>query len=475
MTKAEGSLQRFLGSIVFTYVPAIKDRDFFSSVLDELQFVLVNQSNSSTSSLDTELEKFNAELQNTAEELRDEFKKKTGIAARIALPSDYRQLFRAFKVNTDGEFGDHVSLDNRGDGVRVRFLPAIMNYIAERSGKLHIWGFEEPENSMEYRRAFELSQAMGQNYSKNAQIFITTHSPAFIDINDENQAVFLASRSGSDTKLHRLTNQNIDDIKNEDPDIIIANELGHIQLMDSLRQKLEEKILHTEKLQDLAEEKIEELKALQKPVILTEGRNDVKVLQEAWKRLRQNECPFEIKSCSVVDDDEGEAGGADQLASCLRSILPDHPHTFIGLFDRDDSGLKAWKLDKNFSQIHSNEDIKSSSSGKAHAMLLPVPEFEPAFKDSHTLCLELMFPETAVRKEIEGNKLSLVPIKIIHKLGAVELKQEDGTKLWQMRVSGNKKYFAEKIVPTLNDDDFKEFDKIFQAAENLIDKNSQIT
>lgn len=40
--KAEGSLQRFLNSIVFTYIPAIKDRGIFRTILSDLQTVLRN-------------------------------------------------------------------------------------------------------------------------------------------------------------------------------------------------------------------------------------------------------------------------------------------------------------------------------------------------------------------------------------------------------------------------------------------------
>lgn len=469
LAKAEGSLQRFLGSIVFTYVPAIKERSFFSVILDELQSVLVDQKSNHESSFDNELLAFNSELQKTALELRNEFKERTGIAARISLPTDYRELFRAFKVSTEGELGDAVSLDSRGDGIRVRFLPAIMNYIAERSGKNHIWGFEEPENSMEYGRAFELAETFSKIYSRNAQIFITTHSPAFINIKDENQSVFLASRSGADTKLHRLTANNIADIEQEDPDIVIANELGHIHLMNSLREKLKERVRIAEELQASAQKTLDELSAIQKPVLLTEGRHDPIILKEAWSRLRVGEMPFAVKSCSVVPEEKGEAAGADQLASCLRSVLPDNPNVFIGVFDRDDQGLKAWKLDQNFRKLNLYDDVKKSASGRAYGILLPVPPAQPAFANSQSLCIELMFPEAAVRKVQDGHGLQLTPMKITERLGTVELEKKDGTEIWQMKVSGNKKHFAEVVVPSLENEDFAAFEPLFATVEGILE------
>lgn len=468
LTKAEGSLQRFLGSIVFTHVPAIKDRDFFSTVLDDLQGVIVGQRNNQGSNFDSELAAFNSELQKTALELRDEFERRTGISTKIALPTDYRELFRAFRVSTDGDLGDSVSLDSRGDGIRVRFLPTIMNYIAERSGKHHIWGFEEPENSMEYKRAFELAEAMTSTYSSNAQIFITTHSPAFINIRDSNQAVFLASRQGPDTHITRLTPSNIKDIQREDPDIIIANELGHIQLMDSLRNKLEERIKFTDALRIEAERTIKELREITKPVLLTEGRFDPFIITEAWKRLRSAPMPFSVKSCSVLSEQEGEAAGADQLASCLRSIMPDHPHVVVGLFDRDDSGLRAWKLDQNFQQDTRIPSLKRSANNRAFGMLLPVPSHEPKFELGISHCIEFLFPADALRKEVDGRCLELTPITITERLGSIEIGKKCGTEIWQMRFSGNKKHFALKVVPTLDDSHFSEFESIFQNMERII-------
>jgi predicted ATP-dependent endonuclease of OLD family len=41
-----------------------------------------------------------------------------------------------------------------------------------------IWGFEEPENNLEFKYAFEVAEEI-KKYSTDIQIFITTHSPAF--------------------------------------------------------------------------------------------------------------------------------------------------------------------------------------------------------------------------------------------------------------------------------------------------------
>lgn len=470
ITRAEGSLQRFLGAIVFTCVPAIKDRSFFRLVLSDLQEVLFDQSKNTDAAFLEEIEKFNTDLGAQAAELRSEFNLQTGIETSISLPSSYGALFQAFDVKTKGEYGDAVSLDNRGDGIRVRFLPAILNYIAENSKKQHVWGFEEPENSMEYRRAFELSKTMSEVYSKNAQIFITTHSPAFIDLKKPKHSIFLARRKGADTDFLQINEAKKNDLDEIDPMLLLADELGHIALMDDLRQRMQERMDSADKAIAKKDALLNELSTLQTPVLLTEGRTDPKILEIAWEKLRNTPMPFVIKSCNVDTQNGNEAAGAGQLSICLRSILPDHPHLVIGLFDRDFDGLKAWKLDKNFVQSDLLSDLKSAKNGKAHGLVLPVPAHEPNFDKSETLTIEFLFPPEALSRKVDGRGLVLEPMTITQKLGAVDLEAKKGEEFWQQRVTGGKSHFCQHVVPTLPSEHFAAFGPIFIQVEKLIAK-----
>ena len=46
----------------------------------------------------------------------------------------------------------------------------------------YIWGFEEPENSLEYSKVQKLADEFVRKFNRFAQIFLTTHSPAFVDL-----------------------------------------------------------------------------------------------------------------------------------------------------------------------------------------------------------------------------------------------------------------------------------------------------
>lgn len=75
-----------------------------------------------------------------------------------------------------------VHLEDRGDGIQVRYIPSILNYIALNASENYIWGFEEPENSLEYNMARKMAEDFFNIYKNNSTIFLTTHSPAFIDL-----------------------------------------------------------------------------------------------------------------------------------------------------------------------------------------------------------------------------------------------------------------------------------------------------
>lgn len=464
--KAEGSLQRFLNSIVFTYLPAIKDRNIFQAVLSELQSVLFE---SSSGGFAKDVNRFSGELENQAQELRQAFLDITGVDARISLPSTYAELFRAFNIKTAGSFEESVSLDNRGDGVRVRFLPAILNYIAERSPKLHVWGIEEPENSMEYKRAFELANAMTSSYCQNAQIFLTTHSPAFIDLAREGQSIYMAKREVGDTIFTHLNSARKQKVSQEDPEMLIADELGHIKLMNDLHEKLQARLAAAEEAQKNLAAAMDQVTQLNKPVLLTEGKTDVLILTEAWRKLRGGSRPFEIKSCNVFGDEEKtDAAGAAQLAMCLRSVMADHHHSVIGLFDRDIDGLKGWNLDANFSKFESHDDVKVSRNKKAYAIRLPVPAKTPDLAKSSHHCVEFMFPIESLKKKVEEKGLRLRGLPVETRCGNTVITSIQGTEIWQMIVEDGKKWFAEKIVPTLPAEDFEAFEQIFSLIDAIL-------
>ena len=85
-----------------------------------------------------------------------------------------------------------VSLRNRGDGIQMQFFSFLLWFISKNDKKhFYVWGFEEPEIAFEFKRQFELAELFQSTFTKVAQIFISTHSPAFaLYESDESTNVF---------------------------------------------------------------------------------------------------------------------------------------------------------------------------------------------------------------------------------------------------------------------------------------------
>ena len=154
MTKAslKKQLTQFIDSIQYHYIPAIKDKSYFSHLYGELQQTLWKEK---TSSVLRTKEEFQKSIQNTTEKLMNDFKLMTGenidFLPTFELPSNLVDIFRSLDVNTG-----NVKLSVRGDGIQAKLIPEILNFIVEKetsfktrslrqgqsAKKYFIWGFE---------------------------------------------------------------------------------------------------------------------------------------------------------------------------------------------------------------------------------------------------------------------------------------------------------------------------------------------
>lgn len=169
----QGQLTQFLNSIHFEYVPAVKDRQFIQYLFKKLQTSLFERDNT----FQKTSQEINTKIAGTTTDLFDEFREKTGIDARFSIPESLIDFFTTINVSTE----KGISLYSRGDGVQARFIPAILNEIS-KGKKNVIWGFEEPENSYEYRNAESLAKDFLNIYSIKKQIFITSHTKEFLSL-----------------------------------------------------------------------------------------------------------------------------------------------------------------------------------------------------------------------------------------------------------------------------------------------------
>ena len=188
------SLSTFLNKIRFVYIPAIKDKRVFDGTLNILQENLFDSKYKQK--LDAPISEANRAVQDIVVELQRDFELATGIPNFVELPNTLNYTSGLLQISTQIE-GGSVAIEKRGDGIRTHYIPKILNYVASHSKNIYIWGFEEPENSYEYRRCIQVADEFDMHYCEKCQVFITSHSPAFLTMNLIRKRLFvLATRMG---------------------------------------------------------------------------------------------------------------------------------------------------------------------------------------------------------------------------------------------------------------------------------------
>lgn len=214
------NVSKWLDKIRYRYVPAIKGQSYFSALMGELHDVL-NEAHSDV--LNEQGQEFISGIQEVTDNITKELTEQIHISNTIQVPSDFKQLFSNldFGVRVDG---NTYHLKQRGDGIKIRHIPVILKYMSEQERNISragyvkpdtIWGFEEPENNLELRYAYELAETF-KKYSKDIQILVTTHSPAFyaLDTKDGDGVNTFYVVQGDDgcTKISKVSHDQTDEL-----------------------------------------------------------------------------------------------------------------------------------------------------------------------------------------------------------------------------------------------------------------------
>lgn len=380
------SLSTFLNKVQYVYIPAVKDENVFRNVLNLLQENLL-VSKKHQEDLDAILQNLNNILRINVLELEQDFKKSTGIDNFIGFPEKSLSLMNGLlQVNTYISNGV-VDINNRGDGVKAHFIPKVLNYIAKNSPKkLYVWGFEEPENSYEYRRCLQIADEFDKEYSINSQIFITTHSPAFYNDSSRNKEIKRLSYKDNQTNI-------------EEEECNIDEELGYIELykkfiedIKSLEQKNNEYNYEISKLK-------EKISTTKKTLILTEGKTDSKLLRLAIRKLNLNK----YNKWEINPIKSGKTSNNQVLLRYLEEISQNSisNNLVIGMFDRD-TPLKV-RVGNN-RNIDIRDERFHKFSNNVFAFSIPVPHNR---KETDQISIEHYFTDKEIKTEYKGKRLFL--------------------------------------------------------------------
>ncbi|MBO9663417.1 AAA family ATPase [Dokdonella sp.] len=332
-TAKQQYLTRFLNNVKFHYIPAIKDRTIFERLLGKLYAVLSSQREFNES-----LNSFSEELRGKTEELSEGLLGELGVASTIAPPSDLTELFKSLDFETVGKHGDSYSLTlQRGDGVQVRHIPEILSFLSDRGNEdYHIWGFEEPENSLELASAIdEAARFQKLSGSSNKQIFLTSHSPAFFRaIGDGIRRYFVSKKVENGFSREISKAQRIDGLSSEELPADLMGETPHLAILSSYLDDAAKKI---QSLETQAVELVNKLKDNATPILFVEGSSDARVLQAAWDHYVGEAHPLRIEACAGTTKMESLA----KDGSVLRTLAPDRSMYVLVDNDKEGRSLRA--------------------------------------------------------------------------------------------------------------------------------------
>ncbi|MEZ8785374.1 ATP-dependent endonuclease [Vibrio splendidus] len=466
---AQRSLVRFLNKVHFEYIPAIRDSEYVDNLLSRLQSALLDVTVNDNQGLRETASHLAEHIENQIGDLRSDFEAATNIETSIEPPSSVSALFQSFLVSTETSNGS-VPLRFRGDGLQSRYIASVLSYIADSSNDFYIWGYEEPEIALEYSHANQMAQDFLNKYSKKAQIFLSTHSPAFIALESTKVSCFRVSRDESESFIANIKLKA--DLNGKEQ---LKEELGVLEIQKEVHEHYSRELAKLYAANQKLAELEKELKESHQPMVVTEGKTDAEILQIASKKLDLPSQEFNYR-CSdnnlEVAGSGGGSGGATQLARLIETIHPDDKRVVIAVFDYDDEGIKEFnKLSKNFSNHDGSSLLKKHKNGFAWAALLPEPKHRPGFHKAKGLCIEFMFTDEVLSKTFkDGKKLQVSdPLaKLVVGNQWVQLSKEVMSSLHEQhdivvcpKIESGKTKFVSDVVPNLEQEHFASFIPLF--------------
>jgi hypothetical protein len=437
-----------------------------------LQEALLEKPLQEEDEISTITENLAVHMEGQIQQLHEDFQRATRLDTMILPPKDFASLFQSFQVSTKVTSGS-VPLQSRGDGLQARYVPSVLHYISSNSKKIFIWGFEEPENSLEYHHTSLLADDFANKYSNEAQIFMTSHSPAFVSLQESNVICFRAYQENGLTDIKAVWPTIQNDTHNE----LLREEIGILDIQKAVHKQYEKKLEELNNTRDKLLELETELAQSTKTLILTEGKTDKTILEEAWKKLYPNtEILFNIRDADTMQGLDGGTGGAQSVKTMIESIHPEDGRKAIALFDYDEEGINVFnKLSRNFKKRNGSATQKRHSNNFAYAVLLTVPSYRTVFEDAKNMCIEYMFKDDVLSKQtVDGRGLK---IKIEKPYAAVKGKRVDVPQglFDDVEIPGydtieaGKAIFADEIVPTLEREDFLAFEDLFTLFQEIAD------
>ncbi|WP_430423713.1 ATP-dependent nuclease [Phenylobacterium sp.] len=354
------SLTKFPSKIKFKYIPAVKDRDVYEKFLIDT-YNAISQADAFSSALAA----FTEEIRNQTGDLSERLGKSLGMTSALAPPTDLADLFGSLDFETLIAGGSTMSLlRQRGDGVQARHIPELMAFAAEKDTRsFHIWGIEEPENSLSMNSAMSAAKRLRALASDpKVQVFITTHSPAFYSLDGADVAKFFLRRQGEEVAVLDGTSSDT---------LALMNFMGDDFYLPLVAEGLREAEQRAATLGASVAALERRIVEAQRPILFVEGPSEVVILEELARLAGMGDL-FDLVSL----DGTSHAERLSSITQPLLAKLLAGRRGFV-LLDSDKAGRDA--LPKNVDRSAVSQRWIKSSNDIYWRTLPPTAEARAAF------------------------------------------------------------------------------------------------
>lgn len=280
-------ITRLINTINYIYIPALKGESVLEYLLALIgEYQLIDQEN---------IETLNQQINKKTEDLSELLRiSKIPIGTTFGLPVFLSDFWQRLAVETEFDNFEYISAEIkstsdsqkklnpaqfkiplllRGDGIKSKYIPPLLLWLNEKNkSKIYIWGIDEPENSLEFGLSSELADLYFNVYGLKTQIFLTSHSLAFINPSENVRCSPVLYRCLKNTYGTTIV-KSFNDLFAKQDQYDFYDEMGALEV--------QKEVIETyRKIRNQRDGLSQKMKEYEKPLVLTEGKSDSRILTQ---------------------------------------------------------------------------------------------------------------------------------------------------------------------------------------------------
>ncbi|MGY4108919.1 ATP-dependent nuclease [Aeromonas encheleia] len=322
------------------------------------------------------------------------------------------------KITTECPMHKELEISMMGSGfLQVVEIFSTIEYIERHVDGICLILIDEPDSHIHSDLQSHLIDELKQH--ADSQIFVITHNDRLISKANEGEVYYLHQRIKELGKLASLEMKDFPKVKTG-----LASVLSELERHDD------------------------------RPLIITEGKTDQKILSTAWGKLYPGVAiPYRIISSGIQIDESSRSGSAETVRRTLEYLSTITELQIIGLFDNDREGNEQLKgLSKTIFEPHDILDVtRKHLTLNIYGMILPPPPHRVIFVTPNSITQRYFVMEHYFSDEI---------------LDAHHMRGEAILNTDVFEISGKKNDFSDNCIG-IDREEFEVFKPLFSEFNRL--------